>query len=125
VRGRSELAITLLWREPAPSPPSPGGGRAYLEGRRAALSAAEVRCRRADDFAAHLDERLAPWRADVSHRTCPSDAVALSTAVLVPTGAAEEAKDAASQAISGLLEVRGVVSGPWPPYSFVPREVQE
>ena len=45
--------------------------------------------------------------------------MALSTAILAPAGGAEALKEEAVRVASRLPGVRAVVSGPWPPYSFV------
>ena len=135
IAGRSEIAVTLLWRESAvvpgrahaaPAAPSVTSsasgpatpGRMFLEGRRADLVAAEGRQERAEALATGLIVGLAADRADVRQETCPTAEVALSLSILVPTVAADAAKATASRLVGGLDGVRGVVSGPWPPYSF-------
>ena len=137
VTGRSELAVTLLWRD---SPAIPGRGRAvaaaavpgttiladrpgrrFLEDRRRDLAWTEARQASAEALACRLVAlfgTLGIDQADVRHETCPTAEVALSLSVLVPSSRADEAKEAASGLAGGLGGVRGVVSGPWPPYSF-------
>lgn len=134
VAGRSELALTLLWRD---SPAVPGRGHAvaaasavpadrgvgrrFLEARR--LAEAETATRRAtaealaSDIVAHLGDLGTP-PADVRHEACPTSEVALSLSALIPTADASGVKEAMSRLAGGLAGVRGVVSGPWPPYSF-------
>lgn len=134
VAGRSELAVTLLWLEgpsvpeeaPAPSGPAVGAeapGRRFLEARRRDLADTDGRRRAAERLADRLIGLFGDLgidQADVRHETCPATEVAVSFAALVPTDAALAAKRAAI-ALAGTLEgVRGVVSGPWPPYSFTP-----
>jgi len=127
VAGRSEIAVTLVWRESAVVPgrgravagaPTAAPGRRFLEGRREDIAAAEGRGEQAEALATRLLEGLGVDRADVRHELCPTAEVALSLSVLVPTAMADAAKDAASRLVGGLDGVRGVVSGPWPPYSF-------
>lgn len=122
VGDRREIAVTLLWRE-APSSEGRGhdvapSGRAYLERRRAAAVASFGRRATADALAARLEAELAGDQADVRHETCPSDEVALSLSLLARRGEADALKARATRAVAGLPDVRGVVSGPWPPYSF-------
>lgn len=119
---RREVAVTLLWRD-APSPEGRGhavasSGRAFLERKRAAGEVSAERRRTADALAARLEAELAADRADVRHESCPSAEVAVSLSLLAPKGEADALKARATSAVAGLDGVRGVVSGPWPPYSF-------
>ncbi|HUG55554.1 MAG TPA: GvpL/GvpF family gas vesicle protein [Candidatus Limnocylindrales bacterium] len=113
VRGRRELAAG------APTAAPRRGGRAYLEARRAGLAAADARRRSAEEAALRLRDGLSVEQADARHEICPSDRVALSMSLLVPVERAQALKDAAVRVASGLPGVRAVVSGPWPPYTFV------
>jgi hypothetical protein len=136
VTGRSELAVTLLWqhrratpdRTPAAAPPAsgailagPGPGRRFLEDRRRDLGEAGTRHAAAEALAdrfVSLLGNLGIDQADVRQDICPAAEVALSLSVLVPDARALQVK-AAARRLGGALEgVRGVVSGPWPPYSF-------
>lgn len=134
VAGRSELAVTLLWLDGSAAPdevPASSGsavvaatpGRRFLEARRRDLANTDGRRREAERLAERLTGlfgALGIDQADVRHETCPATEVAVSFAALVPSPTAPAVKDAAI-ALAGTLEgVRGVVSGPWPPYSFTP-----
>jgi Gas vesicle synthesis protein GvpL/GvpF len=127
---RREVAITLLWRDapfvrPGPASPAPaeppskdGAGRAFLERQRGAHAATDERRRTADAFAERLARDLAVDQADVRHESCPSAEVALSMSLLALKDEAGALKARATAAVGALDGVRGVVSGPWPPYSF-------
>ena len=126
---RQEVALTLLWREAptvagrgrAPAPPGGGGsgtGRAFLVSRRDAQHASDERREAAEALAGRLADELATDRADVRHESCPSAEVAVSMSLLAPRGGADALKARAVAAVADLALVRGVVSGPWPPYSF-------
>lgn len=135
VAGRSELAVTLLWRD---SPVVPGRGRAlaplpgatagpprpgrrFLETRRRDQAATEARQETAEALAGQLVALLGDLGtppADVRHQACPTAEVALSLSALVRAAEATAVKEAVSRLAVGLAGVRGVVSGPWPPYSF-------
>lgn len=122
VGDRQEVAVTLLWRD-APSPEGrghrvPPSGTAFLARRRAAHAASDQRRRAAEALAARLGSALAADQVDVRHETCPSDEVALSMSLLARRGEADALKARATAAVAELSDVRGVVSGPWPPYSF-------
>jgi hypothetical protein len=120
--GRREVAITLLWRD-APSPEGPGpavasSGRAFLERQRATHDLTDDRRRIAETLAAGLAHDLAVDQADVRHESCPSAEVALAMSLLARRDEADALKARATAAVGALEGVRGVVSGPWPPYSF-------
>jgi hypothetical protein len=119
---RREVAVTLLWRD---APPVEGrghavapSGRAFLERRRAAHAVTAERRTDADALAERLRAELAVDQADVRHESCPSAEVALSMSLLARRDEADALKARATAAVAALAEVRGVVSGPWPPYSF-------
>lgn len=145
VGARREVAVTLLWpdagpatvqagtdqTEPAgaPPPPAPGHavapapgalppGRAFLERKRADHADLDARRAVAEALARRLEAELATDQADVRHAVCPSSQVALSTAILARAGEADALKERAVEIVSRLAGVRGVVSGPWPPYTF-------
>jgi hypothetical protein len=125
VAGKSEIALTLLWREPpatAESVPGTGPGRRYMEARKAALSARESQRARADALVERLIAELAIDRSLVWHETCTSAAVAVSLAVLVPNDRALERKAELARIATGLPDVIPVVNGPWPPYTFARTE---
>jgi gas vesicle protein GvpL/GvpF len=119
---RREVAITLLWREAGAregqAHADPPSGRAFLERQRAAHAATDERRRTAEAFAEGLARDLAVDQADVRHESCPSAEVALSMSLLALKDEADALKARATAAVGALDGVRGVVSGPWPPYSF-------
>ena len=119
---RREIAITLLWRD-APATEGRGhavapSGRAYLERQRAVHAVTDERRRAAEAIAARLQRELAADQADVRHETCPSAEVALAMSILAGRDEADALKARATAAVGAIEGVRGVVSGPWPPYSF-------
>lgn len=144
VRDQAELAVTLLWdseggkrghgesgtnqrvltlaRAPNPATARPattdGPGRRYLESCRQTWKERDSRKEVARQFAHALEERLAPWVADSWYAYCPSEAVALSGALLVPADRAAELCERLREMSPTLRGVRIVVNGPWPPYTF-------
>lgn len=121
VAGKSELALTLLWRERPTANAvdrSGGPGRQYLEARRAEYLARDARRARAESMVERLVAELAIERPLVWHETCTSDGVAASLAVLVPTELSLERKAQLMTIASQFKDVMPVVNGPWPPYTF-------
>ena len=124
---RREVAVTLLWRDPSavrpgPALPDPAGprstGRAFLERRRTAHATTDHRRREAEAIAVRLRRELGIGQPDVRHESCPSAEVALTMSLLARTDEADALKARATAAVAAIAGVRGVVSGPWPPYSF-------
>jgi hypothetical protein len=125
VAGKSELALTLLWREPSTTtkiPSAAGPGRQYMESRRAEFAAREGRRARAESMVESVIADLAIERQLVWHETCTRDNVAVSLAVLVPTEQAGERKAKLEQIATGFPDVIPVLNGPWPPYTFARTE---
>ena len=131
--GRQELAVTLLWRdastagdpvaEGAPDQRADptreaGPGRAFLDRKRASHTATDARTGTAEALATRLRSELATEPSDVRQEVCPSVEVALSLSLLARKDDAGALMARATTAVADLPGVRGVVSGPWPPYSF-------
>jgi len=125
VAGKTELALTLLWRE-SPGPllieSAVGPGRQYMEARRAEFAAREARRARAETMVDRVVAELAIDRQLVWHETCTSDNVAVSLAVLVPTERAAERKAELERVAARFPDVIPVLNGPWPPYTFARTE---
>jgi len=121
VAGKTELALTLLWRE-SPGPllieSAAGPGRQYMETRRAEFAAREARRARAETMVDRVVAELTIDRQLVWHETCTSDNVAVSLAVLVPTEQAAERKAELERVAARFPDVIPVLNGPWPPYTF-------
>jgi hypothetical protein len=121
VAGKSEVAVTLLWRAPLTPPATAlegGPGRRYMEERRARQSVGVARRKRAAEVLERLLVELSAERPLVWHETCTSENVAVSLAVLVPTGQAESQKARLERLCEDFADVVGLVNGPWPPYTF-------
>jgi hypothetical protein len=125
VAGKSEIALTLLWRRVPEAPvsePAGGPGRQYMEARRAEYTAREAKRTRAESIVERLLAQLATDRSLVWHEVCTSEGVAVSLAVLVPTELALERKAELSRVAQEFDDVMPVVNGPWPPYTFARTE---
>jgi hypothetical protein len=129
VRGRVELAVTACWTsEAAADAPLRSGapGRRFLEERRRRYAVADQRRAEAQRLAKLLERQ--PEVVEARHRLCPSQAIGLSSAVLVDAEHAEAVRERLPRELGE--NVRILVNGPWPPYSFAsldsaprPREV--
>jgi hypothetical protein len=123
VSGKTELALTLLWRS-RPAPPEPGlvealgPGRRYMEERRGRYAVSAARRARAAELVERLLALLPVDRALVWHEICTSEDVAVSLAVLVPTEQSMVRKADLERVAGSFDDVLAVVNGPWPPYTF-------
>jgi len=126
VRDRVELAVTALWTDPEETTPSTPRertgpatpGRRYLQERQSAWRARAERRQVGAAMARALDEELNALVADARHAVCPTARVALSSALLVPTGRAADVRERIVKLGTGWPGVQTIVNGPWPPYTF-------
>ena len=123
VRGRVELSLTALWLaddddtgDGAAVPDAATPGRRYLLQRRQAFAGSDRRRQRAGELADQVEHLVGPDLVERQRQVCPSRTVALAMSLLVPRSRGPEVK-----ARLGRVEpdVRILVNGPWPPYSFV------
>ena len=122
VRGRCELAVTVLWTAPAetaesetPSAAAATPGTRYLLERQQAVAGSDRRRARARALADEVKALAGVDLAGVRAHVCPSALVAVSSALLIPRESAEALIARLPRAKDG---VRILVNGPWPPYSF-------
>jgi hypothetical protein len=126
VRGRAELAVTVLWTSvPATEPiAETTPGRQYLLARQQAFQSADAQRATATAVAEEIERQVGPELVEAQRNVCPTAAVALSVALLVPRLAALSVA-----ARIGTIEdrdgVRILVNGPWPPYTFVDADMKE
>jgi gas vesicle protein GvpL/GvpF len=122
VRGKVELAVTATWQsDAADTQPTPDAtaapGRRFLEERQRHYAADDRRRGIAQSLADQLGR--APDVLEAQHRVCPSKEIALSSAFLVPLEAAVEVRERFGSMVTASPDnVRILVNGPWPPYSF-------
>lgn len=118
VKGCCELAITGTWLTPENETrdnTQVGSGRAYLAQRQRTFAASDKRLKRAKELADGLERTIRDDLIDVREKLCPSPIVALSMALLVKSTSAEEVRWRVDRTTE---DVRILVNGPWPPYSF-------
>jgi hypothetical protein len=118
VRGRSEIVVTAVWNaaeEVQPAHEAPTSGTDYLRRRQRELSGSDRRRGRARQLSEAIEQWSGPDLVEARHTLNPSAAVALSTALLVPRGSAETVK---RSVVRPQPDVRILVNGPWPPYTF-------
>jgi hypothetical protein len=119
VQGACELAVTAVWsarEELSTDVDAETPGRRYLLRRQAALAGSERRHARASELADVLESLVGPGLRQAQRQVCPSAEVALSLALLVERDVVDDVRVRLS--LYSALDVRILVHGPWPPYSF-------
>jgi hypothetical protein len=135
---KNEIEIAALWGLATEKPPSAqrnpevGGqpepdtapvgrraGLAYLLSRQAEYRQAESARERAQTLARDLDARLRPLALECRRSLCPTERLALRDRYLVENERTGAFKQAFDEVRLRHQEVRFLLSGPWPPYSFV------
>jgi hypothetical protein len=119
VQGCAELSVTAVWLsddEAVPLPDAATPGRRYLLERRQAFAGSDRRRQRARELADDVERLAGPDLVACQRQVCPSTTVAASMALLVPRARVAEIRARLSPVKP---DVRILVNGPWPPYSFV------
>jgi hypothetical protein len=119
IHGKSEIAVTAVWiaaDEDAQQPEAATPGKRYLLGRQRAFAGSDRRRARGRQLADQLERLAGSELVEVQRQVCPSPGVALSAALLVPRASANAVKARLNRVEP---DVRILVNGPWPPYSFV------
>jgi hypothetical protein len=126
-----ELSITALWTEipvvdePAPqqgdTSSEPGAGARYLLGRAADLRRDELLRTRAKVVAQRLDQELGSRAIERRETLLPTPRVAVRVAFLLNPEGVREFRARFEEMCRGRRDVRLLLTGPWPPYSFVTR----
>jgi len=121
VRGRAELAVTVVESAQAPSE---GGveaaspGRAYLRQRQRTLNMSEA-------LAAELRQVLGNEIVEEKTAVGPRPGVLLSMSVLVNMGDANALAERLRTSLPQRQDVRILINGPWPPYTFAVVQARE
>jgi hypothetical protein len=122
-----EFGLTVLWDEtPADGgidgdePTSLGGpGARYLQTRLAEHRRETAVRARAQALAESLDASLAQYAVEGHQTVYPSGRIAVRAAYLLPPARVHAFQSAFERSREQHPEVRCLLSGPWPPYSFV------
>jgi gas vesicle protein GvpL/GvpF len=130
-----EFGLTILWDDDGPSTSIRGGskdparpegargrGTAYLRARIEETRQENGRRARAQALVDALDAVLSPCSIDQRHTLLPTGRIAARAAYLVQQGSEEAFKAAFRQARLMRPDLRLLLTGPWPPYSFVSRD---
>ena len=129
--GKVELGLTALWVHPsaddAPTlqpdsvPTTQHAGALYLRARAAHLQREETTRERARAIADTLDQRLSTLSLERRVQLAPTPRIALRATYLVERSGVVEFRTTFEEMRGAQKELRLLLTGPWPPYSFVTR----
>jgi hypothetical protein len=130
---RVELSLTTLWTVPPPEIASPASrqedaaaaghraGSRYLHARAAELRREEALKERARAVARELDEVLSGLSLERRASVLPTPRIAVRSVYLLDPGGVSAFRAAVETIRANRAELRVLLTGPWPPYSFVGR----
>jgi hypothetical protein len=95
-----------------------GAGTAFLLQKRREMLGAEGARRGAEEAAAWLASGVGGLARETAARLSPSEAIFVRAAHLVERGRVAEYRERLRALAAGRADLRLLVSGPWPPYSF-------
>ncbi|HEU5200881.1 MAG TPA: GvpL/GvpF family gas vesicle protein, partial [Ktedonobacterales bacterium] len=135
VGDKVELGLTILWDTPvgqgeekaeqqasvtaAPASSTSGAGTRYLEARLAQYRRETTQQNQARAVIAHLEQVLAPYRLEQRYRILPLPRLAVRAAYLVQPRHIQDFQRSVDEMRQHRPDLRWLLSGPWPPYTFV------
>jgi hypothetical protein len=138
VGDKVELGLTILWGTTAaqdeaaseqqtawtsdtPADGTPGAGTRYLQARLAYYRREAARKNTIKLLLADLEQRLRPYALEQRTSMLPGPRLAARAAYLVHPDQVKAFQQAVDELRQGHPDLRWLISGPWPPYSFVTR----
>lgn len=132
VRGCLEMGAKVIWDAAAQSAggeetedegravtaPAGGAGTAFLLAKRQAIKGAEALKARAEEVAALLASRVEGLAREAAVEVNPAGSLVVRAAHLVGRGREDEYRERLRALGRERADLRLMVSGPWPPYSF-------
>lgn len=130
-----EMGLSVLWEPPAEAqvteptehaqPGEAGTGTRYLRARFAEYRHAAGLQERAQKVADDVDRELAAHTLDQRHSILLTPRLAVRVAYLMHPSSLSAFRDAFDELRSKFADLRFLLSGPWPPYSFITSETAE
>jgi hypothetical protein len=136
VGDKVEIGLTILWDTTAgpdgtqaeqqvsfaaakPASSRPGNGTRYLEARLAQYRRETMQHNQARTAIAHLEQVFGPYLLEQRYRVLSSPRLSVRAAYLVHPRHIQDFKHIIDQMRHKQPEVHWLLSGPWPPYTFV------
>ena len=135
VGDKVELGLTILWNTPAgqdemqteqqasitaaPSSSTSKAGTRYLEARLAQYRRETAQQNKARALIAGLEQALRPYTLEQRYRVISLLRLAVRAAYLIQPGHIQNFQHAVDEMRQKQPDLRWLVSGPWPPYTFV------
>ncbi len=134
VGDKVELGLTILWDTPvgqdeaqaetasaptAPTSSAPGAGTRYLEARLAQYRRETAQQTQAKAVITRLEQALGPYLLEQRYRVLSSPRLAVRAAYLAQPRHIQDIQRAVDEMRAKHPGFRWLLSGPWPPYTFV------
>lgn len=113
IKGESAVAVSATQSRETLSP-----GRAFLLSRQREIRGDETLRKDADEIASWLDDRLSDLARETSMSVRPAEALVIKAAHLVERSQIDLYRERVRSVRKERIDLRFMMSGPWPPYSF-------
>lgn len=128
VRDCVEMSVKIIWKiakDQTEQPVAePGTGTAFLAEKRREILGDERRAAEAKEIASWLHQSVSGLMRDEQVSLRPNEALMLAASHLVERARVEQYQEQLAEARKNRPELHFLVSGPWPPYSFVNIELE-
>jgi hypothetical protein len=131
VRGCVEMSVKIIWNvshdddvEQEPGEGKQGIGARFLQDKRREILGDERRAAQAAEISTWLRESVVGLVRDEQVTTRPSEKLLLAAAHLVERTKIKQYRNRIAEARAKRPELRFLLSGPWPPYSFANIELE-
>jgi len=131
VRGCVEMSVKIIWNvsqdddvEREPGEGKQGIGARFLQDKRREILGDERRAAQAAEISTWLRESVVGLVRDEQVTTRPSEKLLLAAAHLVERTKIKQYRNRIAEARAKRPELRFLLSGPWPPYSFANIELE-
>jgi Gas vesicle synthesis protein GvpL/GvpF len=128
VRDCVEMSVKIIWRVAKDEAEQPvaeqGTGTAFLAEKRREILGDERRAAEAKEIASWLHQSVSGLTRDEQVSLKPNEALMLAASHLVERASLKQYQEQIAEACENRPELHFLVSGPWPPYSFVNIELE-
>ena len=128
VRDCVEMSVKIIWKVTEDQPELPvaeqGTGTAFLAEKRREILGDERRAAEAKEIAGWLHQSISGLTRDDQVSLRPNEALMLAASHLVERASLKQYQAKLAEARENRPELHFLVSGPWPPYSFVNIELE-
>ena len=124
VRDCVEMSVKIIWEvsrddQREQRVPAQGPGTAFLAEKRSEILGDEIRAEEAKEISAWLHQSISGLTRDEQVNLRPSERLVLAAAHLIERAKLRQYREKMAESRENRPELHFLLSGPWPPYSFV------